>query len=96
MIKRILAVGHIAVDAAEIAGGEGRVHVQGVGANLNLDTFFPHFFHNIISVVRVDAERLPGVFSLGRCFGDDNVLQILKELNIICRQLQSAVKQFAI
>lgn len=67
MIEGVLAAGHIALDTAEIAGGEGRVHMEGVGADLNLDPLFPHAMEDVVAVFHVNAEGLKRVVSAGCC-----------------------------
>ena len=62
MIKSIFAPGHVALDVAEIAGGECRVEMKGVGADLHLDALVPHLLHDLVAIVYVDAEGLPECF----------------------------------
>lgn len=55
MVEGILAAGHVAVDAAEGAGGEGRVEVEGVGADLDLDALLTHTLKNFVSVGHINT-----------------------------------------
>lgn len=94
MVEGILAAGHVAVGAAEGTGRKGRVQVEGIGADLDLDLFFPHGLKDSVSVFHVDAERLIGVPCPGCCGRDGYIRAACQKGHIILGQGPSASQEF--